>query len=116
PATAALHPCPTRRSSDLPDGRMSSDIIETAVVAFTAFFATIGPLDVAAIFAALTSTATRSARRRMAVRGTLIATAILVAAALFGEPLLDMLGVSLAALRTAGGVLQIGRAARRGGV
>jgi len=84
---------------------MSSDIIETAVVAFTAFFATIGPLDVAAIFAALTSTATRSARRRMAVRGTLIATAILVAAALFGEPLLDMLGVSLAALRTAGGVL-----------
>src|SRR5690606_23921108 len=84
---------------------MSSDIIETAVVAFTAFFATIGPLDVAAIFAALTSPATRSARRGMAVRGTLIATAILVAAALFGEPLLDMLGVSLAALRTAGGVL-----------
>src|SRR5690554_4137427 len=84
---------------------MSNDIVETAVVAFTAFFATIGPIDVAAIFAALTSTATRAARRRMAVRGTLVATAILVTAALVGEPLLDVLGVSLAALRTAGGVL-----------
>ncbi len=84
---------------------MSNDIVETAVVAFTAFFATIGPIDVAAIFAALTSTATRAARRRMALRGTFVATVILLTAALVGEPLLDMLGVSLAALRTAGGVL-----------
>lgn len=80
-------------------------MIETAVVAFTALFATIGPIDVAAIFAALTSTATRAARRAMAVRGTMIATVILVTVALIGEPLLDVLGVSLAALRTAGGVL-----------
>lgn len=82
-----------------------NQILETAVVASTAFFATIGPLDVAAIFAALTPTATRAARRSMALRGTLIAAAILLVVALVGEPLLDALGVSLAALRAAGGVL-----------
>lgn len=84
---------------------MTDQILETAVVALAAFFATIGPLDVAAIFAALTPTATRRARRSMAIRGVLIAAGILVSVALIGEPLLDVLGVSLPALRTAGGVL-----------
>jgi len=84
---------------------VTDQILETAVVALAAFFATIGPLDVAAIFAALTPTATRRARRSMAIRGVLIAAGILVSVALIGEPLLDVLGVSLPALRTAGGVL-----------
>lgn len=84
---------------------MTEQILETAVVALAAFFATLGPLDVAAIFAALTGTSTRAARRSMAVRGVLIAAGILVTIALIGEALLDVLGVSLAALRTAGGVL-----------
>src|SRR5690606_24725836 len=87
------------------DWTVTDQILETAVVALAAFFATIGPLDVAAIFAALTPTATRRARRSMAIRGVLIAGVILVSVALVGEPLLDVLGVSLPALRTAGGVL-----------
>lgn len=78
---------------------------ETAIVALTMFFATIGPLDGAAIFAALTATATPEARRSMAIRGTAIAAAILVAFALVGEALLGALGISLAALRASGGVL-----------
>ena len=41
----------------------------------------------------------------MAVRGTTIAAGILVLFALIGEVLLSGLGISLAALRTAGGVL-----------
>ncbi len=41
----------------------------------------------------------------MAIRGTLIATGILVAFALIGEALLGSLGISIAALRTAGGIL-----------
>ncbi len=84
---------------------MADQILETAVVALAAFFATIGPLDVAAIFVALTPTATRKARRSMAIRGVLIATGVLVITALVGEALLDTLGVSLPALRTAGGIL-----------
>ena len=41
----------------------------------------------------------------MAIRGTLIAAVILVSFALIGEKILAGLGISLAALRTAGGVL-----------
>jgi multiple antibiotic resistance protein len=80
-------------------------VIETAVVAFTTFFATVGPLDVGAVFAAMTPSATAAARRRMAVRGTLIAAGILLAFALAGDLLLGSLGISLAALRVAGGIL-----------
>ncbi|MDX5385555.1 MAG: MarC family protein [Marinobacter sp.] len=78
---------------------------DTAIVAFATFIATIGPVDVAAIFAALTANATPQHRRTMAWRGTLIAAVILVLFALVGERLLATLGITLAALRTAGGVL-----------
>jgi multiple antibiotic resistance protein len=60
-------------------------MLETALIAFTTYFATIGPADVAALFAALTPTNTPAERRRMALKGTLIATAILLVFALFGE-------------------------------
>lgn len=80
-------------------------MIETATVALAAFFATIGPLDVAAVYAGLTATETPKRRRQMAVRGTLIAGGILLLFALLGESLLAVLGISLAALRTGGGIL-----------
>jgi hypothetical protein len=50
-------------------------MLETALIAFTTYFATIGPADVAALFAALTPDNTPAERRAMAIRGTLIATA-----------------------------------------
>lgn len=80
-------------------------MLETALVAFTTFFATIGPADVAALFPALTPHNTPAERRAMAIKGTLIATAILLVFALFGEALLRLFGISLPALRTAGGIL-----------
>ena len=80
-------------------------MLETAVVAFTTLFATIGPIDAAAVFAALTPDSTPHQRRSTAVRGALIATVILVLFALLGKSLLAGLGISLAALRTAGGIL-----------
>lgn len=80
-------------------------MLKTAAVAFATFFVTIGPIDVAAMFAALTPDATPAQRRVLAARGTAVATGILLAFALFGEPLLGVLGISLAALRTAGGIL-----------
>jgi multiple antibiotic resistance protein len=80
-------------------------LIETAGLAFATFFATIGPLDVAAMFAALTAGQTAQQKRSIAVRGSLIAAAILIAFALAGEFLLASLGISLAALRAAGGIL-----------
>jgi len=78
---------------------------ETAGLALATFFATIGPLDVAAMFAALTANQTVQQKRVVAIRGTLIGAVILVAFALIGELLLARLGISLAALRTAGGIL-----------
>jgi multiple antibiotic resistance protein len=80
-------------------------MIETAVLALATFFATIGPLDVAAMFAALTANQTDLQKRVIAIRGTLIGAAILVTFALIGELLLARLGISLAALRAAGGIL-----------
>lgn len=80
-------------------------MLEPAGVALTTFFATIGPLDVAAMFAALTAGESTEHKRSMAVRGTITATVILVAFALAGEVVLESLGISLAALRAAGGIL-----------
>ena len=80
-------------------------MLEAALIAFTTFFATIGPPDVAVMFAALTPKDTPGERRSIAIRATLIATAILLFFAFLGQPLLAYLGISLAALRTAGGIL-----------
>ena len=91
------------RGSPIPEP--DPGMIETAIVAFATFFATIGPIDVAAVFAALTSTASADYRRSVAIRGTVIAALVLVVFALVGETLLARLGISLAALRTAGGIL-----------
>ena len=78
---------------------------ETWAVALTTFFATIGPIDVAAIFAGLTASVAPCERRSIAVRGTFLAVVILLLFALLGKQMLAGLGISLAALRAAGGVL-----------
>lgn len=80
-------------------------MLEIAIVAFTTFFATIGPIDVAVMFAAMTPKASPKFRRSMAIRGTLVASLILLVFAVIGDFLLHSLGISLAALRVAGGIL-----------
>lgn len=80
-------------------------MIETALTSFTTFFATVGPVEAAVLFAALTPGMERAHRRQIATRATLIATGILTISTLLGGPLLARLGVSLAALQTAGGII-----------
>jgi multiple antibiotic resistance protein len=80
-------------------------MLKTAAIAFTTFFATISPIEAAAMFAAMTVGSSAAQRRVMALRGCLIASGIMLAFALFGELLLSSLGISLAALRTSGGIL-----------
>jgi len=80
-------------------------MIETAGLALATFFATISPIDIAPVFAALTANGSQKYKRLMAIRATLIATGILLVFALAGELLLASLGITLAALRTAGGIL-----------
>ncbi len=80
-------------------------VASVAIPAIATFFAIIGPLDIAAVFAALVVNQTVKQQRSMAIRGTLIGGAILVSFALVGEIMLTGLGISLAALQAAGGIL-----------
>ena len=80
-------------------------MLELAALAFATFVATIGPLDVAAVFAGLTLHLDQARKRALALRSVMFATVILLVFALVGETVLGSLGISIAALRTAGGVL-----------
>lgn len=84
---------------------LDAALVKMVLVAFTTFFATIGPFDIAALFAALTHKHTSTERRRMALKGTLIAGGILLFFVLFGEAVFRNFGITLPALRTAGGIL-----------
>jgi len=80
-------------------------MLETALTAFTTFFAVIGPIDTAVLLASMTPNMTGAERRAIAVKAVFIATVIILLFALFGGPVLKQLGVSLAALQTAGGII-----------
>lgn len=80
-------------------------MLETALLAFTTFFAVIGPVDSAVLVASLTPNLTRAERRAVSVKAVFIATIIILVFALVGEPVLRQLGVSIAALQTAGGII-----------
>ncbi len=80
-------------------------MLEHAIVAFATFFATIGPPDVAVVFATLTLRNTPDERFRLAVKAILVGSAILLFFAFLGKPLLTYLGISLPAMRVAGGIL-----------
>lgn len=84
---------------------MNPLIYETGITALATFFATIGPFNIAAVFAALTANQDIRWKSLVAIKGTLIAGVILIIFALSGETLLANFGISLAALRTAGGIL-----------
>jgi multiple antibiotic resistance protein len=79
--------------------------LDSFLLSLSTFFATIGPADLVLVFAALTERMTTRERRMMALRGTLVATGILLFFAIFGDPLLRLFGITIPALRIAGGVL-----------
>ena len=79
--------------------------LDTFLLALSTFFATLGPADLILVYAALTEKSTQAERRAMALRGVLIATGILLFFAVFGEAMLKIFGITLPALRIAGGVL-----------
>lgn len=80
-------------------------LAETFAIAVTTLFATVGPIDLSAVFAALTSHVSAEQRRQIAVRAVLVASIVLLCFALLGEILLATLGISIAALKSAGGII-----------
>lgn len=79
--------------------------MNTFFVAFATLFATVGVADIAFLFAALTKDNTPAQRRLFATRGVLVALAILLFFAVLGNAILDVFGITIPALRTAGGIL-----------
>ena len=84
-------------------------MIESFLVPFTAAFATlfivIDPIMVTPIFAALTKEDDSKARLRLALQAAFISICILGFFGVAGNVMLHHLGISLAAFRTAGGIL-----------
>lgn len=80
-------------------------MFEFLLTSFTTFFATVGPVETAVLFATLTPKMAREERAAIALRATAIASVLLLVFTLLGRMLLDELGVSIAALQTAGGVI-----------
>ena len=80
-------------------------MIELFTTALVTFAVIIDPPGNAPIFASLTTHATPEQKRRMAIRACLVAWCILIFFALVGEPMLEALGISLAAFRIAGGIM-----------
>jgi multiple antibiotic resistance protein len=79
--------------------------LDLVVASLTSFVVTIDPLGVVPIFLSLTAQLPPAQRRRVALRGVVVAAAILVGFALVGEALLAWLGVGMPAFRIAGGLL-----------
>ena len=75
------------------------------VSAFVTLFVVIDPPGCAPIYASVTSGANASQRRNMAVRAVVVAGAILLVFALFGEQLLGALHIELDSFRIAGGIM-----------
>ncbi len=80
-------------------------MLEYALTSFTTFFATVGPVEAAVLFATLTPKMPGTERAAIAMRATAIASLILLVFTLLGQPLLDELGVTIPALQTAGGIV-----------
>ncbi|AJD41234.1 MarC family protein [Rhizobium sp. SEMIA 4085] len=73
--------------------------------AFTTLLVTIDPPGLVPIFLGLTSGMSRSQRKQVALRSSVIAFIILAMFALFGASVLGVLGISIGAFRIAGGLL-----------
>jgi multiple antibiotic resistance protein len=80
-------------------------LIEYFKTAFATLFVAVDPPGLAAIFLALTIQMTVADRKATARRAVVIAFCILLAVALGGKAVLEMLGISMPAFRIAGGLL-----------
>lgn len=79
--------------------------MDSLLNAFVVLFVVVDPIGVTPMFATLTRSLERRAQRKVALKGTLLATAILLIFFLVGDALLARLGIGLPAFRIAGGVL-----------
>src|SRR5271165_2324698 len=80
-------------------------MLKNALPAFATFFATIGPVEAAVLFASFSPRFSRAERIAISLKATGIATGIILFFALFGTAILSALGVTFPALQAAGGII-----------
>ncbi|MGB3634764.1 MAG: MarC family protein [Rubrobacteraceae bacterium] len=80
-------------------------MLELAFNVFVTLLVVVDPLGLAPIFAALTRGNSAQRKKEMAIKGTVLGAGILLIFALFGNALLNALGIEIAAFRIAGGAL-----------
>ena len=73
--------------------------------AVVTLFVTIDPAGLVPIFIVVTAGMSAAGRRKAAIRASVTAAIVLIVFALVGQPLIDLLGISLPAFRIAGGLL-----------
>jgi len=81
------------------------DLVHQAVTAFMGFFAIMNPVANTPIFLGLTAEDDRKTRRRVALKAVWLAFLIVVVCCVAGKLVFEMFGITLPALRIAGGVL-----------
>ena len=75
------------------------------IPSFITLFVIIDPVGLAPIFGGLTEGTPKKHQRAMALKGTFVGLCIMLFFALAGKPFLSALGISLEALRVAGGIM-----------
>jgi len=80
-------------------------MIDFYINAFATLFVTIDPVGLAPMFLAVTAGMSTENRRRVAIRATITAAAILGMFYFTGQTVLNVLGISVSAFRVAGGIL-----------
>ena len=75
------------------------------ITSFVTLFVVIDPIGLAPIFVALTAGMTFKQRRKIAVNACLIAFGLLTVFGIFGDRVLEFIGISMPAFRIAGGIL-----------
>lgn len=82
-----------------------NEALQHAVTVFLGFFAVMNPVANTAVFISLTAGQTASERCRTAVKALAVAFAVVAGFALLGKAIFDLFGITLTALKAAGGVL-----------
>lgn len=84
---------------------MAAEFASAFIAAFVTLFIVIDPIMVTPIFASLTRSDTPRQQRKVAIEAAFIAACLLTFFGLAGNFMLHHLGISMAAFRTAGGIL-----------
>ncbi|MDR2008336.1 MAG: MarC family protein [Alphaproteobacteria bacterium] len=81
------------------------NILDTFLLAFFAFFATVSPLNVLIVFMSSTGKYSSEERKKIAIKSVTVASIVLIIVMFFGVVIFRFLGIEVYSIRTAGGIL-----------